>query len=118
MEKGSKKIFIYDTTNKFSEFIRDMYLWNYSIDICDDSTSIDNYNYAVYDVFFINVNEPKDFSLLFKTVRNSNSVLFLGTDLMEVKKLFGVHKRIRNLNTMQNRSQLKKFIDSNITVAC
>jgi hypothetical protein len=118
MEMGDKKIFVYDTTNKFSEFIREMHLWNYPMDICEDQTSIDNYNYSIYNVFFIIINEPKDFSLLFKTIANNNSILFLGTSLIEVKELFKENTRIRNLDILQNSSQLKEFIDSNITVAC
>ncbi len=117
MEIDTKKIFVYDTTNEFSGFIQQHYFRNCSIDVCADRRSIDNYNYSVYDVFFIIVSDPKDILLLFKTINNINSVLFLGTGLAEIKDKFKENTRIRSLDIYQDRKQLQKFIDSTIRLA-
>lgn len=114
MQMKNKRIFVYDTTDKFSEFIIKQYLKNFSIDVCTNMTSIDNYNYATYDVFFIIATEPKDIAILFKTINNVHSVLFLGSNLKEISEKFKENKRIISLDLLKTGNELKSFIDTNI----
>lgn len=110
----NKRIFVYDTTDKFSEFIIKQYLKNFSIDVCSNMKSIDNYNYSAYDVFFIIASEPKDIAILFKTITNMHSVLFLGSSLKEITEKFQENKRIISLDLLKTRNEMKTFIDTNI----
>jgi hypothetical protein len=110
----NKRIFVYDTGDEFSEFITEQYFNHFSIDVCTNMKSIDDYNYASYDIFFIIAAEPKDVSILFKTVNNEKSVLFLGSEKKEIGEKFKENKRIINLDLFEKRSEIKKFIDTNI----
>lgn len=110
----NKRIFVYDTTDEFSEFILKQYLKNFHIDVCTNPKAVDNYNYSVYDVFFLIVTEPKDITILFKTINNAHSVLFLGSSLKEIIGEFRESKRIIRLDLFQNKMKMKKFIDLKI----
>ena len=105
-----KRIFVYDTTNEFSGFIRDQY-WDNYVDVCNDPKSIDTFNYSGYDAFFIIVTDSKDVRILFKTINNIHSPLFLGTNLKEIKDSLKGMARVRNLDMIQIKSQLKEFIE-------
>ena len=110
----NKKIFVYDTTDKFSEFIITQYLKTFSVDVCNSMKSIDEFNYSLYDIFFIIASEPKDIAILFKTINNPDSVLFLGSNLKEIREKFNENKRIISLDLLKTRHEMKKFIDVNI----
>lgn len=110
----SKRIFVYDTTDKFSGFIINQYLKIFSIDVCASMKSIDDYNYSAYDVFFIIATEPKDIAILFKTINNVHSVLFLGSNLKEIRDKFQENKRIISLDLLKTRNEIVQFIDTNI----
>ena len=110
----NKRIFVYDRTDEFSEFITKQYFSNFSIDVCTSLKSIDDYNYASYDIFFIIATEPKDIAILFKTINNNKSLLFLGSNMKEIRENFRENKRIISLDLFKKRSEIKKLIDTNI----
>jgi hypothetical protein len=110
----NKKIFVYDTTAKFSEFIIEQYVKTFSVDVCENMKSIDNYNYSAYDIFFIIATEPKDVTILFKTINNMHSTLFLGSSLKEIREKFQENKRITTLDLLKPRNEMIRFIDTNI----
>lgn len=110
----NKRIFVYDTTNEFSDFITKQYTNNFAIDVCTNPKTIDGYNYSAYDVFFVIVKEPKDMIILFKTINNAHSVLFLVSALKEIKGKFQESKRVISLDLFQNKDKMKKAIDLKI----
>ncbi len=115
-EMKNKRIFVYDTTKEFSEFITKQYTNDFAIDVCTSPNWVENYNYSAYDIFFIIVKEPKDMIILFKTINNAHSVLFLVSALKEIKNNFQESKRVISLDIFQNKSKMKRVIDLKIAI--